>query len=61
MTQDEILKKVKYGLEISSELPDLEFKTSASNVMIFGELFLLLQTVEVVVLLFLVLVKKKIK
>ena len=32
MTQDEILKKIKYGLEISSELPDLEFKTSASNV-----------------------------
>lgn len=32
MTKDEILKKIKYGLEISSELPDLEFKTATSSV-----------------------------
>lgn len=32
MTKDEIIKKIKYGLEISSELSDLEFKTSTSNV-----------------------------
>lgn len=32
MTKEEILKKIKYGLEISSELPDLEFKTAMSDI-----------------------------
>lgn len=32
MTQEEILKKIKYGLEISSELSDLEFKTATSSI-----------------------------
>lgn len=32
MTQEEILKKVKYGLEISSELSDLEFKTAENSI-----------------------------
>ncbi len=32
MTNDEILKKIKYGLEISSELSDLEFKTAKNNI-----------------------------
>lgn len=32
MTKEEIVKKIKYGLEISSELSDLEFKTSTSNI-----------------------------
>ncbi|OGI64511.1 hypothetical protein A3H53_00675 [Candidatus Nomurabacteria bacterium RIFCSPLOWO2_02_FULL_40_10] len=32
MTKEEIVKKIKYGLELSSELPDLEFKTARQNV-----------------------------
>ena len=32
MTDQEIIKKVKYGFTLSSELPDLEFKTAKSNV-----------------------------
>ena len=32
MTQEEIIQKIKYGLEIASELSDLEFKTSAHNI-----------------------------
>lgn len=32
MTQEEILKKIKYGLQISSELSDLEFKTATSSI-----------------------------
>jgi ATP-dependent DNA helicase RecG len=32
MTKEEILKKIKYGLEISSELSDLEFKTATSSI-----------------------------
>lgn len=32
MEKEEILKKIKYGLEISSELPDLEFKTAKNSV-----------------------------
>ncbi|MDO8604286.1 MAG: ATP-binding protein [bacterium] len=32
MTKDEIIKKIKYGLEISSELSDLEFKTATDNI-----------------------------
>jgi len=32
MTDSEIIKKIEYGLLIKSELSDLEFKTSASNI-----------------------------
>jgi len=32
MTDNEIVKKVEYGLSIKSELSDLEFKTSKSNI-----------------------------
>lgn len=32
MTKEEIINKIKYGLEIASELSDLEFKTAASNI-----------------------------
>jgi ATP-dependent DNA helicase RecG len=32
MTKDEIIKKIKYGLSIASELSDLEFKTATSNI-----------------------------
>lgn len=32
MTKEEIIKKIRYGLEIASELPDLEFKTSTKNI-----------------------------
>ncbi len=32
MTKEDILKKIKYGLEIASELSDLEFKTATSSV-----------------------------
>jgi ATP-dependent DNA helicase RecG len=32
MTDEEIIKKIKYGLEISSELSDLEFKTAANSI-----------------------------
>lgn len=32
MTDKEIIEKIEYGFEISSELSDLEFKTSTSNI-----------------------------
>ncbi len=32
MTEEEILEKIKYGIEIASELSDLEFKTATNNV-----------------------------
>ncbi len=32
MTKEEIIKKIKYGLEIASELSDLEFKTATSSI-----------------------------
>lgn len=32
MTKEEIVTKIKYGLEIESELSDLEFKTSTNNI-----------------------------
>lgn len=32
MTKEEVIDKINYGLEIESELPDLEFKTSTSNI-----------------------------
>lgn len=32
MTKEEILEKIHYGLEIASELPDLEFKTATNNI-----------------------------
>jgi len=32
MTKEEIVKKIEYGLEIASELSDLEFKTSTKNI-----------------------------
>ena len=32
MTDNEIVKKVEYGLLIKSELSELEFKKSASNI-----------------------------
>jgi ATP-dependent DNA helicase RecG len=32
MTDNEILEKVKHGLEIASELPDLEFKTARDSI-----------------------------
>ncbi|MFA5961331.1 MAG: ATP-binding protein [Parcubacteria group bacterium] len=32
MTEKDIIKKVKYGLEIASELSDLEFKTASKNI-----------------------------
>lgn len=32
MTDQEIIKKIKYGLEIASELSDLEFKTATSGI-----------------------------
>jgi len=32
MTDQQIIEKIKYGLTLSTELPDLEFKTSRNNV-----------------------------
>lgn len=32
MTNEDIIKKIEYGLEIASELPELEFKTSTKNI-----------------------------
>ncbi|MFH0856513.1 MAG: ATP-binding protein [bacterium] len=32
MTKEDIIKKIKYGLQIETELSDLEFKTSISNI-----------------------------
>ncbi|KKS31875.1 MAG: hypothetical protein UU93_C0013G0030 [Candidatus Amesbacteria bacterium GW2011_GWA2_42_12] len=32
MTKEEVLAKIKYGLKIASELPDLEFKTATSSI-----------------------------
>jgi ATP-dependent DNA helicase RecG len=32
MNKDDIFKKIKYGLEIASELPDLEFKTASKSI-----------------------------
>lgn len=32
MTKEEALSKIKYGLQIASELPDLEFKTATSSI-----------------------------
>jgi len=32
MTETEIIEKVRYGLEIASELPDLELKTASNNI-----------------------------
>ena len=32
MTEKEIIKKIEYGLEIASELSDLEFKTATKNI-----------------------------
>jgi len=48
MTNEEIIKKIEYGLEIASELPDLEFKTSTKIFQtIFGGVFQLLLIVAV--------------
>lgn len=32
MTEEQIIEKIKYGLALSSELPDLEFKTARNNI-----------------------------